>query len=168
MSTEGGGCRVSLPIYQRWQSASLPDAAEIHIRGEDQQDAPALDGGDHALTDAGQPAVPVVATWHIRSQIRWICSRFLHVSRSCGIHRSKKTRAFLVSTSIMQSIRCSSSHSAKVDRKEGASKHDKNTVTLRMRALKVFLLLCCGAQATLRYSWCNPPHTGTEMIRSPR
>jgi hypothetical protein len=33
--------------------------------------------------------------------------------------------------------------------------------------LKVFLLLCCGAQATLRYSWCNPPKTGTEMIRSP-
>jgi hypothetical protein len=72
------------------------------------------------------------------------------------MHRSKNTRAFLVSTSIMQSRRCSSSHSAEVDRKEGAFKHGKNTVTLGTRSLKVLLLLCCGAQATLRYSWCNP------------
>jgi hypothetical protein len=73
-----------------------------------------------------------------------------------------------VSTCIMQNIRCSSSHSAEVDRKEGASKHDKNAVTLGTGSLKVFLPLCCGAQATLQYSWCNPPNAGTEMIRSPR
>ena len=48
-----------------------------------------------------------------------------------------------MSTSIMQSRRCSSSHSAEVDRKEGAFKHGKNTVTLGTRSLKVFLLLLC-------------------------
>ncbi len=63
------------------------------------------------------------------------------------MHRSKNTRGMLVSTCIMRSIRCSSSHSAEVGRKEGASKHDKNTVTLGTRSLKVFLLLFSHSSA---------------------
>jgi len=57
------------------------------------------------------------------------------------MHRSKNTRVILVFTCIIQSRRCSSSHSAEVDRKEGAFKHDKNMVTLGTRSLKVFLVL---------------------------
>ena len=44
------------------------------------------------------------------------------------MHSSKNTRTFLVSTWIMRSIRCSSSHLAEVDWKEGAFKHDLNGV----------------------------------------
>lgn len=47
--------------------------------------------------------------------------------------------------------------------KEGAFKHGKNTVTLGTGSLKVFLLLCCGAQATLHKRFLRRGHSARHV-----
>jgi hypothetical protein len=52
-------------------------------------------------------------------------------------------------------------------RQKSVFKHVKNTVTLGISSCQLLLHECSSQEAALRYSWCHPPRTGTEMLCIP-